>query len=45
MTRLKSKRDNDNSRKYITRIESEINYINTSGDKVNGDLEMQNQKI
>ena len=45
MTHLKSKTDNLNLSAYATKIESELKYINTSGDKMNGDIDMQSNKI
>jgi hypothetical protein len=46
MTTLKSKRrDKVNLSLYSTKIESEIKYLNVIGDKMEGDIDMQNKKI
>ena len=45
MTHLKSKRDKLNLSAYSTKAESETKFVNTSGDKTNGVIGMQCNKI
>lgn len=45
MTYLKSKRDKIDLTNYSTKIESEVRYLNVSGDDMNGEINMQSNKI
>jgi len=45
MTYLKSKRRPFNLEDYSTKLEAEIKFLNVSGDIMNGDLNMQNNRI